>query len=389
MKLIIFDLLCAQPVGKMKFHGGGEYTKTVFKQLISELNMSADVQVQACYNEDEYMDEWVKEIIAENNIVIHNVVTCSDIYKIVVEMSKTMDICFFSGIASGYPRSKMPFPRNVRTIGVFHGMRLQEKPYDTYAWKYGTFKSKIHGFLDWRLFKKHAYKNAYLWQKDSLINFETIITVSTHSEYSIRVNYHDDLKGKRIIGLYSPLKEGSLAFETNVSEKYIMMISADRWLKNSYRGVMAIDSLYESGFLDGVRTKIYGGLPNGIIKEIKNKNMFDFYGYVSGDELERAYANCDVFFYPTMNEGFGIPPLEAMKYGRTCVISAVCSLPEIYGSAVYYCNPYDLMEMKNRLLQAIDNKISTEIVMNQYNYIREKQNCDLHKLCTLIIKGNM
>lgn len=389
MKIVIFDLLCAQPVGKMKFHGGGEYTKAVFKQLISEIGKTSDIQVQVCYNEYEYMDEWIKKIIADKHIIIHNVKSCHEIFNIVVKISSEQNVCFFSGIASGYPKSEMPFPQNVRTIGVFHGMRLQEKPYDKYASKYGTIKRRLHEFIDWRILESSSYRRGYLWQKDSLINFDIIITVSKHSEYSIRVNYQNELKGKQIIGLYSPMKEGTLVLETNINEKYIMMISADRWLKNSYRGVMAIDSLYDSGFLDGVRTKIYGNLPNGIIKEIKNKNMFDFYGYVSGDELEQAYANCDVFFYPTLNEGFGYPPLEAMKYSKTCVISAVCSLTEIYGSSVYYCNPYDIMEMKNRLLQAIDNNIPPEIIMARYLNIRERQNNDLHKLCGLIIYGNL
>ena len=117
--------------------------------------------------------------------------------------------------------------------------------------------------------------------------------------------------------------------------------------------------------------------------------MFDFYGYVPGDELERAYANCEVFFYPTLNEGFGSPPLEAMKYSKTCIISAVCSLPEIYGAAVYYCNPYDIMEMKNRLLQAIDNKIPVELVISQHNIIREKQNADLRELCEIILSSSV
>lgn len=385
MRLIIFDLLCAQPIGNMKFHGGGEYTKTVFKQLINEMSDYTDMQMEVCYNEDNFIDDWIKGLLDEKHIKINNVKSCFEIYQVVVKRSKEYDVCFFSGIASGYTRKEMPFPENVRTVGVFHGMRLQEKPYDKYAWKYGTFKRRVHEFFDWKLLKHYSYKKGFLWQKDSITNFETLITDSTHSEYSFKVNYHKYLSGKRILSLYAPLKEVELAPIANNNEKYIMMVSADRWLKNSYRGVMAIDSLYTAGFLSGVRTKVYGNLPAGIIKKLRNVSMFDFYGYVSDDELEKAYAGCDIFFYPSLNEGFGYPPLEAMKYSKTCVISAVCSLPEIYGSAVYYCNPYDIMEMQNRLLQAIDNKIPEEILKERFILIQNRQVNDLHELCELII----
>ena len=139
------------------------------------------------------------------------------------------------------------------------------------------------------------------------------------------------------------------------------------------------------GYLKGIKTKIYGNLPLRIRKKIKYIDNFMFFDYVSSEELEQAYQSCSVFFYPTLNEGFGLPPFEAMKYGRTCVVSAVCSLPEIYGDAVYYCNPYDLLEMENRILNAVEKPIREEHLKEIIDKIQSKQNQDIAKLCKLLM----
>ena len=103
--------------------------------------------------------------------------------------------------------------------------------------------------------------------------------------------------------------------------------------------------------------------------------------------MEQLYAGCRIFLYPTLNEGFGYPPLEAMRYGKTCVVSAVCSLPEICGDAVYYINPYDIGEISTRILEAIDAPMDYEMVLQRYEKILQRQENDLDNLVELIAKG--
>ena len=80
-----------------------------------------------------------------------------------------------------------------------------------------------------------------------------------------------------------------------------------------------------------------------------------------------------------------MPPEEAMKYGKTCVVSGVCSLPEIYGDAVYYVNPYDIGEMKNRILWATKEPIEEKLITKRLEQIINKQKDDLDSLCKTII----
>jgi glycosyltransferase involved in cell wall biosynthesis len=65
-------------------------------------------------------------------------------------------------------------------------------------------------------------------------------------------------------------------------------------------------------------------------------------GYVNPEELGTLYKNALLFLFPSLSEGFGIPPLEAMSYGLPVVASNCTSLPEVLGDAALLLPPYDL-----------------------------------------------
>ena len=54
------------------------------------------------------------------------------------------------------------------------------------------------------------------------------------------------------------------------------------------------------------------------------------------------YRNALLLVFPSLYEGFGLPPLEAMACGCPAVVSNVASLPEVCGEAAYYVDPYDI-----------------------------------------------
>lgn len=381
MKNVIIDLYYSQPVGDVKFHGGGEYIKSIFNILAEKYDNTFSFEV--CYDTERFIDDWILDIIAKKNIKVHNVKGREDIVNLL--NSHQGDVAFFAGMI--YPYDKSTFNSNITTIGTCHGLRLLEKPYDEMVHLYSiSVIGNIKEFIKNTFLKRRVYNYAYTMYKEAMERFNTIITDSEHSRYAIEYFYPEFARNKNIFVFYAPSKYFEFN-ETEISEDFIMMISADRWLKNSARGIMAVDSLYSKGLLKNVKTKIFGNLPLKIKNKIKNPAMFEFMGYVSSEELETAYKSCKIFFYPTLNEGFGLPPLEAMKYGKTCVISNVCSLPEIYSDSVYYCNPYDITEMANRLLMAVEKPMDKDIITNRVEYIKRKQDDDLEKLCTLIINS--
>ena len=81
-------------------------------------------------------------------------------------------------------------------------------------------------------------------------------------------------------------------------------------------------------------------------------------------ELARLYAQADVMLWPSLNEGFGLPPLESMACGTAVVASGVTSMPEILGDAAFLVEPTDserIFEATRRLLAEPDLREEHEL----------------------------
>jgi len=65
-----------------------------------------------------------------------------------------------------------------------------------------------------------------------------------------------------------------------------------------------------------------------------------FTGYVSDSEAKALMKNAKVFLQPSLYEGFGLPPMEAMSTGTRCIVAKTGAMPEIYGDSVWYINPH-------------------------------------------------
>lgn len=81
-------------------------------------------------------------------------------------------------------------------------------------------------------------------------------------------------------------------------------------------------------------------LGNSITGSNNLNNLF-YLGYVSDDEAKMLMKNCKAFLFPSIYEGFGIPPLEALAMGTKVVCSNTSCLPEIFKDSVYYIDPFD------------------------------------------------
>lgn len=80
-----------------------------------------------------------------------------------------------------------------------------------------------------------------------------------------------------------------------------------------------------------------------------------FVGYVPAKELPLWYNAADLFVYPSLYEGFGLPPLEAMACGTPVVTSKVSSLPEVVGQAGLLVDPTDVEALTTAMAQALSH----------------------------------
>lgn len=82
-----------------------------------------------------------------------------------------------------------------------------------------------------------------------------------------------------------------------------------------------------------------------------------FTGYVEDDTLKRYYAQADALVLPSLYEGFGLPPLEAMATGCPTLVSRAASLPEACGDAALYCDPLDVEDIARQLKRLVTDKV--------------------------------
>ena len=90
-------------------------------------------------------------------------------------------------------------------------------------------------------------------------------------------------------------------------------------------------------------------------------------GYLTDGEIKALMHNCKAFIQPSLYEGFGLPPIEAMSVGAKCIVSNVTSLPEIYGDSVWYIDPYKYDDID--LEKIMSKKVkSNEDVLNKFSW---------------------
>ena len=88
-----------------------------------------------------------------------------------------------------------------------------------------------------------------------------------------------------------------------------------------------------------------------------------FFGFVSDQTLAALYRLADVFVFPSLYEGFGLPPLEAMASGTPVITSNVSSLPEVVGDAALMIDPYDpaaIADAMKRVLTDTDLRVDLQ-----------------------------
>jgi glycosyltransferase involved in cell wall biosynthesis len=109
----------------------------------------------------------------------------------------------------------------------------------------------------------------------------------------------------------------------------------------------------------------FKGWENQEVAELINKlkGTISYLGYVSIDELANLYRGASCFVYPSLYEGFGLPPLEAMACGCPVVVSGVTSLPEVCGDAAYYVDPCDVGSIAEGMYKVLsDDAIRRSLV---------------------------
>lgn len=121
--------------------------------------------------------------------------------------------------------------------------------------------------------------------------------------------------------------------------------------------------------ISGVRCKIVivGKLTSSLKEKLISKKV-DFTNIehrLTDNEIHELYLDSDIVSMVSTLEGFGMPIIEAQKIGRIVLGSNVSSIPEIAGKGAYFVNPYDVISIRNGILEIINNSNLREQIISE------------------------
>lgn len=374
---ILFDLECTQPSLSGKRHGAGIYGEIVLRKLCER-----GVELVAFYDSAKWLNPEMEKIIAE-----------SPAAQLVDRHGKSLQQVFDQSGAdrlfSALPMAETLSVKTPRTIGVIHGLRTLEIKADKFFIRYPhTLYQGLHYRAE-RIIGR-AIRKGRNAEYIAMLKHDMVV-VSNHTAAALRVWLPENVT-KNVKVLYSPNTVSDAQLDPTVidARKYILMVSGNRWEKNVLRAIMALEILFDKGLLPDIHVNITGLKKLSDLRyRFRHPDRFSALGYVSDSDLHRYYRDAYMFIYPSINEGFGYPPLEAMAKKVPVAASAVCSIPEVCGDAALYFNPFDVEEIANRIVQLADpvmNRSMAERGYQRYEYIRRQQDKDLESLADYICR---
>lgn len=200
------------------------------------------------------------------------------------------------------------------------------------------------------------------WRMDAL-TAAGILTISEWVKKDVEQKYHR----KDIKVIYNPIlvkKEDVINFEI-LRDKYriekgdfFYTVSQMIPHKNLTTIIKVMKTLVDSD-KDLPKKLVISGVNGNAATELKKmiqennleKNI-SLTGFVSNEERNTLYKYCHTFLFPSIFEGFGMPPVEAMLFGSRVVTTRCASIPEVtQGKAVYVDDPYDENEWIDKIAQ--------------------------------------
>lgn len=223
--------------------------------------------------------------------------------------------------------------------------------------------------------KKSNYKHLTRGMDYSVKRSNKIVTVSNFSKQEIQ-KYLGVPEDKISVVYNAPsLANRSSEFEEickkyRIRSPYILFVGTIEPRKNVARLLQAFE-LLKGEYRIPHQLVLAGG--KGwqdeqifqVLQDIHFSNDVIFTGYVSAEEKNSLYQNASVFVFPSVYEGFGIPPLEAMTWGCPVVCADAASLPEVVGEAAELVDPLDEVSIANGILRVLSDSEYAETLVRK------------------------
>jgi glycosyltransferase involved in cell wall biosynthesis len=108
------------------------------------------------------------------------------------------------------------------------------------------------------------------------------------------------------------------------------------------------------------------------VAQTRTQQFVRFLGFVPFETLKEFYSAASAFAFPSLYEGFGLPPLEAMATGIPVVTSSVSSLPEVVGDAAMIVNPENVFDIARGIREVlVDEGVRSRLIKSGFAQVRQ------------------
>jgi len=159
-----------------------------------------------------------------------------------------------------------------------------------------------------------------------------------------------------------------------IQGKYVLFVGNVKPHKNIIRLLESFELVLKE--LPELKLLVVGKKENFIngvtgLKELIDMKKMDqniiFSGYVEDEDLPAVYKNAELLVFPSLYEGFGLPPLEAMSAGIPVLASTSASIPEVCGDASMYADPLNITEIAWKMIEILkSDNIRNSLVQKGY-----------------------
>jgi len=157
----------------------------------------------------------------------------------------------------------------------------------------------------------------------------------------------------------------AVAARHGLARPYVLSTATLEPRKNLPRLIEAFAGL-DSGLLDAFELVLVGGRGWGTgeldVAAARHRDVVRMLGFVADADLPAVYAGATVVAYPSLEEGFGLPVLEAMAAGAPVLTSDRSSLPEVAGEAARYVDPTDVAAIRAGLRDLLADPAAREVL---------------------------
>ena len=244
------------------------------------------------------------------------------------------------------------FSLGIKTIPVFH---------DAFFWEYPEHYNKY-----WLLFFRNlglaaAKKSAYLVAP-------TQYAANQLSKYTGLSQAKIAVIGEAPKTILDQIKEGDVSqnIQAILSSSYILHVGTLEKRKNIPALIRAFKIVKSNGF-PNLKLVLVGKASNKItlddslaIRDVINQEQLSadviLTGYLHDKDVQQLYQNAKLYVFPSINEGFGIPVLEAFKHNVPVVIANNTCLTEVAGLGAKSFNPYDITEIAQTITLLLNDQ---------------------------------